>query len=155
MIRRTRHELIALIALILSIRLKPAPSYSSPEALARACGIDLDLVRQVEAVGMLRSEPSRPGRCYDADDARLMAVVAELLDLGITGDDIVVYGERMLDRCGKCELDWCPTRCDATEVLEEMLRRLLVRAGAGKGSRSRVARIERAIASMRALDDLI
>lgn len=155
MIRRTRHELIGLFALILSIRLKPDATYPSAEALATACDVDLDLVRQVEAVGMLRSQPSRPGRSYDADDARLMAIVAELVDLGITADDIRSYGGHMSDRCGRCECEPCPTRCDGIEVFEEMLHRLLGRARTRGPTRRRVARIERAIASVRALSDLI
>lgn len=155
MIKRMRHELIELLGLVLSIRLSPAPRHASPEALAAACAVDPSLVHRIEEIGLLRSEPSRPGRAYDADDARVTAIIAELLDLGATDDDIGAFGERLLQRCGKCGSSPCPTRCDAIDVLAEMLRRIAARLRAGEAPRGRVARIERAIASIDALADLI
>lgn len=155
MSHRTRHELIGLFGLILSTRLKPAPSYPSREALAAACGVEVELVDEVEATGLLRSEPSRPGRSYDADDARVLAIVAELRDLGITDADIRAHGDLMIQRCGQCEADPCPTRCDAIDVMGKILRGLAERPGAGLAQGVRIARIERAITSISALSDLI
>lgn len=155
MTRRTRHELIELLMLILSVRLKPEARYASPEAVAAACGTDVDLVHRVEEIGLLRSEPSAPGRAYDADDTRVTAIIAELHDLGATDADVRAFGRRLLERCGRCGAQLCPTHCDGVAILAEMLRRMAERARAGKGPRHRAARIDRAIASIEALADLI
>jgi hypothetical protein len=155
MIRHTRHELLELLCLIFSIKLEDVPSFASPEALATSCHVDLDLVRRVESIGLLCSEPSRPGRRYDADDARATAVVAELMDLGATDEDIDDFGTRIIQHCGRCAPELCPTRCDAIEVLQALLRRTAERAGSDIGQRQLVLRIERAITSIDTLADLI
>ena len=155
MARRMRHDLVELLGLILSTRLKPDTHYPSPEAVAAACGVDVALVHRVEEIGLLRSDTSHPGRSYDGDDAHVTAIVAELLDLGASFDDIRDFGGRLLERCGQCGTTPCPTRCDATDVLLALLRRMAVRVRAGAGPRNRHARIERAISSIEALADLI
>jgi DNA-binding transcriptional MerR regulator len=147
--------MLDLLCLIFSIKLEDVPSFASPEALASSCHVDLDLVRRIEDIGLLRSEPSRPGRLYDADDARVTAVIAELMDLGATAEDIDAFGRHLLQRCGKCGPEPCPTRCDAIEVLRTLLRRIAEKHGDRAGRRQLSIRIERAITSIDALADLI
>ena len=155
MIRRSRHDLLDLHFLIFSIRLRPAPHYASAEALAEDCGVPLRLVQGIEASGLLRSEPSGPGRGYDADDARVVAVAAEILDLGGSFDVVRAYGAHVRERCDRCSADVCPTRCDAIETLRALLAGMAARAEREARPHARLARIRRAIASIDALADLI
>lgn len=155
MIRHTRHEMLDLLCLIFSIKLEDVPHFASPEALAASCHVDLDLVHRIEDIGLLRSEPSRPGRSYDADDARVTAVVAELIDLGASDEAIDAYARHLLQRCGKCGPTPCPTRCDAIDVLRTLLRSIAATHRDHAGRPPLIVRIERAITSIDALSDLI
>lgn len=155
MTRRTRQELIDLYLLIFSIRLKPAPRYASPEALAEHCAVPVALIGEIDAAGLLSSEPSHPGRGYDAEDARVVAIIAELVDLGATSDDLQAFGAHVIRRCGRCTADPCPTRCDSIETLRALLSDIATRARSSRGTQLTLARIKRAIASIDALADLI
>ena len=112
-------------------------------------------VLAIEESGLLRSEASGPRRSFDGDDARVVAVAAEILDLGGTIDDIRAYGAYVLQRCDLCLAEPCSTRCDAIETLRALLAGIAVRATAEGRGHGRSARLRRAIASIDALADLI
>lgn len=154
MIRRTRSRLLELFCLVFSIRLKPEERYESQAAVARACGIGIGVVEEIEACGPVRSEPSRPGRLYDADDVRVVAIAAEMLDLGATTDDIITYGAYTTQRCGRCGPELCPSRCDAIDELRRLLVRMAARA-ADDLQPGRSRRIARSISSIDTLSELM
>lgn len=151
MMGRTRRELVGFLNLVFSITLKPAPHYASPEALAAAVGVDVEMVRWVEAQGLLRSEPSREGRRYDGDDACIVATVVEMSELGGTEADIADFGAfvvavRRAEAAGAGPVDGA--------IVAEM-RALLHRMAARVHSDARRRRINRAVESIDVLADLV